>query len=277
MEEGGSRIRPKQVPASLGHRGQLAANMWVTVDELRALAHQTPQAVQPTEAATPESVIRQARKLYALGNSVRQIKTILEESKATPDQIEAALAEVRQLDRRKRESNQRSLWLMGSAGAMFFLLLAGVAAVVVLRPELRPSPATLRPGAPANGQPPAATAAPGFPNLNLPSVIPTDALATVAAQPTTGVQQGVGPEASKCPVTPVSAARLFGGEPDYWSENNDFGRAWVMLAASAPLTIRVPANMSAGYMRINEGLEMISVVGPATLTNVNFVTISCEQ
>ncbi len=271
-EDGGPRIRPKVVPAEFGHRGQLAANMWITADELRALARQSLKPVQQTEAVAPE-VVEQAKKLYALGNSVSQIKIILEESKASPDQVEAALAEVTRLDREKRQSNQRSLWLIGSASAIFFFLIAGVTAVLVVRPELRPPTAAPRPTNPVSGQP-----LPGLPNLpNLPISIPTGAVATVIARPTTGVQQGVGPQASKCPVTPIGAAHLFGGQPEYWSENNDYGKAWVMIATGEPLTISVPDNMSVGYLRMGEGLEMISVVGPATLTNVNFVTISCEQ
>ncbi len=275
-EEGGPRIRPKKVPSELGHRGQLAANMWITASELRALARQSAKPAKQAEAVAPveaDETIERAKKLYALGNSIIQIKTILEDSKATPEQVEAALAEVTRLDRKKRENNQRSMWLMGSVGAAFFLLIAGVAAVLVVRPELQPPTATPRPTSPVSGQP-----LPGLPGLpNLPFTVPTDAVATVMAQPTTGVQRGVGPQASKCPATPIGAAQLFGGKPDYWSENNDFGKAWVMIATSDPLTISVPANMSAGYIRMGEGLEMISVVGPATLTNVNFVTISCEQ
>lgn len=272
-EEGGSRIRPKKVPSQLGHRGQLAANMWMTVNELRALASQSAKQTEAASPVDPEETVERAKKLYALGNSVSQIKTILENSKATPDQVEAALAEVTRLDRKKRERNQSSMWLMGSVGTVFFILIAGVAAVLVVRPELQPPTATPRPTSPVSGQ-----SLPGLPSLpNLPFTVPTDAVATVMAQPTTGVQRGVGPQASNCPATPIGAAQLFGGKPDYWSENNDFGKAWVMIATGDPLTISVPANMSAGYIRMGEGLEMISVVGPATLTNVNFVTISCEQ
>lgn len=272
-EEGGSRIRPKKVPSELGHRGQLAANMWIAVNELRALARQSAKPAKPAEAPAPVEVddtVEQAKKLYALGNSLSQIKTILEGSKATPEQVEAALAEVTRLDRKKRERNQSSIWLIGSVGTAFFILVAGVAAVLVVRPELQPPTATPRPTSPVSGQP-----LPGLPNL--PFTVPTDAVATVMAQPTTGVQRGVGPQASQCPATPIGAAQLFGGAPDYWSENNDYGKAWVMIATGDPLTISVPANMSAGYIRMGQGLEMISVVGPATLTNVNFVTISCEQ
>ena len=40
--------------------------------------------------------------------------------------------------------------------------------------------------------------------------------------------------------------------------------------------MRVPANMSAGYLVLGETFEFRNVHGPATLSNINFIAISCD-
>ncbi len=48
-----------------------------------------------------------------------------------------------------------------------------------------------------------------------------------------------------------------------------------MVNTGPPVTIRVPQNMVAGYMKM-DSMDMITVHGPATITNLNFVVITCE-
>lgn len=292
------RIRPKKVPPRLGHKSELAANTWLTAQELKALARQAAAAspsrpsvsqVTPPEESSPvqvplapripaspstqpvEEVVERAKKLYALGNSPSQIKTILEGSRTAPEAVMAAMGIVAQLDQRKRQSSQRAVWLGMGAVAVLLLALIGGAAVMAL---FSPSPPTATPqfnvqstSAPGNG-----LALPG-----LPGVLPEGAVETVAAQPTTAVQRGVGPGISKCPVTPRAAAELFGGNADDWSQSQELGGSWVMFATGLAATVKVPANMSAGYFSTDGGLQMLTVLGPATLSNIGFVTISCEQ
>jgi hypothetical protein len=48
-----------------------------------------------------------------------------------------------------------------------------------------------------------------------------------------------------------------------------------MLSANASYTIQVPMGMVAGYVD-NKSFQLVSIHGPATIYNANFVTIMCE-
>lgn len=292
---GGDRIRPKKLPPRLGHKSELAANTWLTAMELKALARQVMETpgmpppptapiiqvpLAPTLRVSPsipsiEEVIERAKKLYALGNPPSQIKTILAGSRAAPEAVAAAMAEVTRFDRQKRQSSQRAVgWVMGVFGLVLVVLVGG-GALMALRPASQSPIATARFNSPPTSAPGNGFSLPSLPDLS--AILPNGAAATVAAQPTTAVQRGVGPGISKCPGTPRAAAELFGGEAEDWSQSPEFGGSWVLIAKGPAVTVQVPSNMSAGYFVLDNGLQMLSVLGPATLSNINFVTISCEQ
>jgi hypothetical protein len=83
-----------------------------------------------------------------------------------------------------------------------------------------------------------------------------------------------GPPTSPCPTTADQASALFGGQAANWTYNRS-QQGWIFILANSPTSIRVPANMSAGYLALGETLEMRSVLGPATIHNVNFAAVSC--
>jgi hypothetical protein len=96
---------------------------------------------------------------------------------------------------------------------------------------------------------------------------------TVLNVPTPSVSPD-GPPSSDCPRTASQAVELFGGEVPFWQ----FDRAtegWILIVVGPPITIRVPANMSAGYLVAADTFEMRSQLGPATISNVNFAAIAC--
>lgn len=97
---------------------------------------------------------------------------------------------------------------------------------------------------------------------------------TVVGVPTPSVET-TGPPASDCPFTAELAAAMFGGSSGNWSYDAD-NNGWFMTVFAQPVTVRVPLNMSAGYLVVGETMEFRNVHGPATITNVNFVAISCE-
>jgi hypothetical protein len=72
----------------------------------------------------------------------------------------------------------------------------------------------------------------------------------------------------------LDAAALFGGQPDDWQFDRD-NNGWILIVVGQPITLRVPANMSAGYLVAADSLEMRSELGPATIHNVNFAAVSC--
>ena len=98
---------------------------------------------------------------------------------------------------------------------------------------------------------------------------------TVLNVPTPSIDT-TGPQTSPCPLTSDQASALFGGPSASWSYNHS-NQGWILILAANPISVRVPANMLAGYLVIGDTLEMRSVQGPATVHNVNFVAISCIQ
>jgi len=84
-----------------------------------------------------------------------------------------------------------------------------------------------------------------------------------------------GPPNSPCPASADQAAALFGGPASAWSYNHD-QQGWIFILADKPTSIRIPANMTAGYLVIGQSLQMRSVAGPVTLHNINFVAVSCQ-
>ncbi len=266
VEVNGTRIRPSKLPPQFDSVRQLAVFQWLAVSELRALA---ARAAAPAAEAAPTTAatdwIARAEKLYQLGNSLKQINSALANAGARPQQAKAAMARVIEIDQEKRQRNSRSVMLMGSAALIALLILAAVGSVVVIRPPSAPTQA---------GSPLVSTAARStavLPPL-LRTLIPPGI--TVLDSPTPSVRSGSGPPAGKCPATPLQAAQLFGGDLKYWSKDSQTG-GWMMIAAGPPVTVFVPANMSAGYLTIGEALNMISVDGPATIDNANFVAMTC--
>jgi hypothetical protein len=79
---------------------------------------------------------------------------------------------------------------------------------------------------------------------------------------------------SGCPNSPAEAAAMFGGQADKWSSPSSTG--WVMITISQTATIFVPKNMSAGYLQFRNQLSLTQVTGPATLTDIFYVVISCR-
>jgi hypothetical protein len=97
---------------------------------------------------------------------------------------------------------------------------------------------------------------------------------TILNVPTPSVDAS-GPPNSPCPASAEQASALFGGPAGNWSFNHN-QQGWIFILADAPTSIRVPANMTAGYLVIGANLEMRSAVGPVTLHNINFVAVSCQ-
>ncbi|MCC7359905.1 MAG: hypothetical protein IT317_10530 [Anaerolineales bacterium] len=97
---------------------------------------------------------------------------------------------------------------------------------------------------------------------------------TVVGVPTPAVHAS-GPPRSNCPLTAELAAALFGGTAANWSYDSE-NNGWFMTLIDTPTSVRVPANMSAGYLVLGETFEFRNVHGPATLDNINFIAISCD-
>jgi hypothetical protein len=59
-----------------------------------------------------------------------------------------------------------------------------------------------------------------------------------------------------------------------WSKDNQ-SNGWTLLTKTQGMEIRVPANMSAGYMVFDKGPEMRGVSGPIFVRNSYMISVSC--
>lgn len=283
VEAGGARLHLVRLPAQV--QGAADAE-WRTAAEVRGWLETLvqagcpsaqvdvepvpPLAGPPAEPAmpTPAEARAQARGLFALGHSLPQIDGILRRSGVwSPEQIAAALAELEPLVAAGRARQRRQAWLLAGLGfGLIAVVLTGLAIYLSLlgaSPAVPAPPATV--GAAGAGNWPAA----------LQTLVPPGAR---LVNPTPAVQRLTGAAAAGahvCPQSPEEAAGLFGGLAKDW-RYDQASAGWLMFSALDMVTVQVPAKMVAGYMRIGESLDMVQVDGPATISGVNMIVITCE-
>ena len=303
IEHGGSRIRLKDLPAQLRPLRDFLSDQWMTMKEVSELierkpspppqpsaaarAASAPANVQPitppltAESASPsvalsnEELSDRARKLITLGNSPSKVRLIFEEAKFPSKQIETVMKEIEAVDRRQRESASRGMWMMSSAAGLALLIFIGLGIYIVRSPQFQRPTNTPAPTRPPFSIDPAKILAPFVSGSGAGSApLPQNVLPNSGA-PTAAAQQGSGPAASKCPTSPAEAAALFGGKANEWKPSDQFPGSWIFISTTAT-SIRIPAKMTGGYVRGGSTIDMIAVNGPATLTNVNFATVTCE-
>ena len=302
IEHGGSRILLKDLPAQLRPLRDFLSDQWMTMKEVSglierkltfppqpsaaALAASAPANVQPvTQNPTPESaspsapipneeLLDRARKLIALGNSPAKVRSIFEEGKFPSEQIETVMKGIEVADRKQRQSASRSIWMFSSVGGLALLVFIGLSIYIIRSPQFQRPTNTPAPTRPPFSIDPAKILAPFISGGAGAAPLPQNVLPNSGA-PTAAAQQGSGPAASKCPASPAEAAALFGGKANEWKPAEGFKGSWVFISPTAT-SIRIPAKMTGGYVRGGSTIDMIAVNGPATLTNVNFATVTCE-
>jgi hypothetical protein len=194
--------------------------------------------------------------------------------------VQAVMAEVARAEAQKRARQNRMMWLTVGGAALVLLVLGVLAASVMMGGPLAPAGPTDAPGASggASAQP-TATASQFLDPAGLPAplqtLIPPGVRLLNPPTPSVKKGEGAGAPASTCPRSAGEAAELFGGGADQWQYESSSG-GWIMVSTSGAVTIRVPANMTAGYMTIGSELKITQVNGPATLENVYMVALSCE-
>jgi hypothetical protein len=298
MELDGARLHVCRWPDSLAFLHEMVAYGWMTATELRTLIQQVVPAPAPTSPAAPgrppipitptkaetdpgmqkaageaarrpglsqkpgphaldatEISIR-IKKLRALGNSPKQIRTTLTQAESEPERIQAILGIIVQVERQEQARQGKKLRLsLGIVGVMVLIL---VGAGLVLQKDYQNKQAA---GSALQG-----TAAPALAkilNLNTPVV------KYGAAPPSDSSDSESG-----CPRTSQKAAALFGGQPANWySPQNSNG--WVMIRQGQATDIYIPGGMTAAYLQLGKSLQLVDVTGPATLSGVYYIAVSC--
>jgi hypothetical protein len=264
VESGGTCLHVTHWPDSIAVLRETVVEGWLTVAELHDLIQQivsstaSPVSAQKNNRSTPnlpdEMVIR-ANKLSDLGNSPAQIRAILSQAETDPERIQAALEVASKVGR--QEQVRKRIKLRLSMGIIGVIVVICVGAGILVQKMFfskqteatSPFQATL------------------IPNL-----------AKILNLSTPVVQYNVAPPGSSganmCPRTTTEAAELFGGHPEKWSSPPN-SNGWIMIDISQGNTIYTPRDMTAAYLQLGSNVVLAEVLGPATLSNVYYIAISC--
>jgi hypothetical protein len=99
----------------------------------KALPDETP--AEEISVSTPEeAIIARARKLADLGNRPERIRSILERSGATPEQVQTALQAAAQVQREKKTGLGAGVWIVLGIVFVIVVLAAGTLVVRTLLP-----------------------------------------------------------------------------------------------------------------------------------------------
>jgi hypothetical protein len=266
QSSGGPQIRIKVIPEVLKTAWRDVFDRWMEPADLQVLFqryHAEQQHASPKKADTPvesvlsdHDVMKRVVELKRLGNDNETVGLLLYQAGATTPQIKAALHRYQNVTRQQTKGRSQALGWMIASSILILIVLLGIAWMMY---EL------------------------GFINLTSPAttekadvvaeLLPVDAFTDIPMEATPEAVRG-GPKASACPTSKSQAATLFGGNSSYWDFKAD-SRAWMMINADSPVTVRVPANMFAGYLNL-ETMELKTVSGSALIRNANVVAILCE-
>ena len=223
------------------------------------VATQTPVLTQKSgpPAPVPTEIAVRIKKLRTLGNSPNQIRTILTQTEKDPQRVQTILGIIAQMERQEQARQRNRLRLsLGIVGVMILLL---VGAGFVLQKNYR---TTL------------VAAGSALQDTAVPNVAKILNLTTPVVQYGAAPPGGSSGSASVCPPTPQKAAALFGGlEADWYSPRNSNG--WIMVHQGQPTDIYIPGGMTAAYLQLGKTLQMVNVTGPATMSGVFYIAVSC--
>ena len=275
VECGGKYVRLKYIPDALEFMDVILHNRWVEasrlssiINEKRAPVHEKKIAPPPPSILSEEDAWDRALSMYRLGNKPKMIQLILVQSGQTQELADAILARLKKVAEQDAQRQNQKFWTLAGISFLVIFFMAGswlymsgnlpvLLGLVTVTPV--PKPAANQPSAISQ-------------LLNL---IPKDAKPNLMNLPDTNVEENKGPAKAECPVTPTLAAELFGGNPLAWKRDDSQFPSWQMISTGTSVTVSVPEGMTAGYMD-NKSLKLLSVHGPATIYNANFLMITCD-
>jgi hypothetical protein len=274
VECGGKYVRLKYIPDALEFMDAILHNRWVEASRLSSIINEKRAPVQekkilsPPSALSEEDVWSRALSMYRLGNKPKMIQLILVQSGQTQDLADAILARLKKVAEQDAQRQNQKFWTLAGISFLVIFFMAGswlymsgnlpvLLGLVTVTPV--PTPAANQPSAIGR-------------LLNL---IPKDTKSDLMNLPDTKVEENKGPARAECPTTPTLAAELFGGDPSAWKRDDSQLPSWQMISTGDSVTVSVPDGMTAGYVD-NKSFNLMSVQGPATIYNTNFLVITCD-
>lgn len=272
VEDGGRHIHVKYLSDKYESTDKSLYNHWVDVSTLNTIVKKIPPAPinetfisVPTQSFTDKEVWERALRMYKLGEKPQAVQLTLKKAGATQRQADVILSRLTKMA--EEDIRKQSDKFLTVTGISIFLVMLAVGSWLVFSGRL---PVLLGLVTPT---PVALVEEPSTLNQLL-NIIPENAQPSLLDLPKTVADTRRGPGPSACPESALEAAGLFGGTSALWTYDSQF-IAWQMLSANASYTIQVPMGMVAGYVD-NKSFQLVSIHGPATIYNANFVTIMCE-
>ncbi len=269
VENGGRYIRLKYIPDAYESIDAVVHNRWVEASRLSAIISQRRvpaserKTAPPVQELSDEDAWNRALGMYRLGNKPKMIQLTLMQSGVTRERAEAIFVKLQKVAEQDARRQNQKFWILAGVSVFVIFALAGgwlyaSGNLAVLMGKATPVPTANKPSTV---------------ELLL-DLVPDDAKPAIVDLPDTVVEVGRGPGRASCPPTAGMAAELFGGSSTMWQQPGAFA-AWQMTNPIDSITVSVPANMTAAYVD-NKSMQFLSVYGPATIYNVNFLVISCE-
>jgi transcription elongation factor Elf1 len=261
----GQMLHIKVVPDRYEAADAVLYRKWIEARSLRGIIEKSKRASMPVQefvAPPPKSMTNQevwerAQGMYRLGNPPKKIELFLLQAGATPQQAAGALRALKK--RAEQETKKQRSRVLLVAGVSTFLVMVAFAGWLLFSGQYAilfglatPTPAPV-----------------GINAGDILKLIPSGVRPEL---PDTTVRMG-GVASASCPKTQAGAVSTFGGVASLWKVDGQF-MSWQMVSIEDSHTIRVPPNMSAGYVD-NENFQFSQVYGPAIIYNVNFVAIVC--
>lgn len=272
VEKAGGKIRIKNCPERLERYESELRNSWVDLTVLKWYIEKTPEPVHnglkdsAPAPLTNEEVWSRTLSLYRLGNKPKLIELTLIQAGATRAQAEEASARLKVRSAGDANKQGRKFWLFGGLASLAAITILGAWFYTNSRINAQLQQGMKNPSVQSSEPILLFKAAEKLPDWIKPGFLKS---------PDTHVQYGGGGlSASGCPSSTEAAGRIFGGDPSAWTYDAKT-YSWQMMNTGASAAIRIPTGMHAGYLN-NQSFNFTSVVGPATIQNVNFVAIICE-
>lgn len=230
-------------------------------------------------------LVSRAQNLYELGNSPSKTKQILTDLHQYSDkQINIAIQDIENKEKKKNKSRLIMLYVIAgilisicviSAGIMMFLsssVLSKTGQISQFYDQAATKVVgmgTEYPAIPPGG---VQTVAPlNVYLLNVPTPM-IEIYETQPGQPNSSGQVNNPVGRTACPTNDEEAALLFGGTKENWKMQQGH---W-LLTANNGATVFIPEGMSGGYLIVGSALEMKSILGPARVSNIYMIIITCE-
>ncbi len=275
VENGGRYVRLKHVPDSLEFVDDILRNRWVEASKLagiiaksRPVAQEKKVPDQPSAASPGDDAWNRALRMYRLGNNPRMIQSMLVQSGLTQEQADAIFAKLRKVAEEDAQQQNRKFLMVAGISMLVIILITGIWLAASGKTPVLLGIATVTPAPTQSANQPSAVSM-------LLKLIPAGAQPVLINRPETTVEAGKGPGKAACPATPENAAKLFGGDPALWYRDVNAFPSWQMINSGDSITVKVPSGMTAGYID-NKSFTVLSVPGPATIYNVNFLVITCD-